>query len=653
MSAREWNQSAPTDLASESLARILKIFVILMVAIVAAPLLIPIAGSRIAGDAVATKTRFWVIGQRHRIVTAIGVVVVISLMLVEAGLLWHWVASGAAVVHHPGWKEQLFRTFAPWGILNLVSGVLLLPAAWSIKRRHIAELVQLRQISNVVRQEKIEAARKRASDQTAAKRMGVHVDVETGQITGTSASAITAPTATADGHQVFGFVNRLTVRTMADKFFDIRRVRDWVTDKGDLVVMPKAASAVRALVIAESGTGKTVLLDDLVLSALSYGWPVVVLDAKGDPADTDHLVALARSHQKTALVPNGWNLFNGSGEPITSLLMRLMPAADGANQHYLDEIRGVLQAVQHETPLRSVDDLRERLHNPGPWVRDRYDLAMVNQPIDRNGGTAGTRALQSLLVALRPLERHLSPEGWSFGNLQTQLTVVPVSPSDDAQARLGDLLLFDLRNFLAQRMGNRDRSPMLVVVDEFAQLVSGNQDPGDTAGSLFETARSAGMGLVLAAQSAAGLSNDETRRKRALGSGAALIFGRSKDPEEMVFYAGTALRMEASGKAESGELGSGRAQHTYVIHPQEVREAADGAFWLVQAGAIAPFRALPHRTVYIESSPSEGEEVVESLDGSSTEPAGETVAPTASMVGLDDPDRATQSDRLVGDRQDR
>ena len=33
--------------------------------------------------------------------------------------------------------------------------------------------------------------------------------------------------------------------------------------------------------------------------------------------------------------------------------------------------------------------------------------------------------------------------------------------------------------------------------------------------------------------------------------------------------------MEASGKAESGELGSERAQHSYVIHPQEVREAAD------------------------------------------------------------------------------
>ena len=30
-----------------------------------------------------------------------------------------------------------------------------------------------------------------------------------------------------------------------------------------------------------------------------------------------------------------------------------------------------------------------------------------------------------------------------------------------------------------------------------------------------------------------------------------------------------------------------------MIPPQDVREAADGAFWLIQGGAIAAFRALP------------------------------------------------------------
>jgi hypothetical protein len=161
--------------------------------------------------------------------------------------------------------------------------------------------------------------------------------------------------------------------------------------------------------------------------------------------------------------------------------------------------------------------------------------------------------------------------------------------------------MLDLRHFLASRLVRRDKTPVLVLVDEFAQLVSGNQDPGDTAGSLFETARSAGVGLVLATQSPAGLSNDAVRRRRALTSGAALIFGRSKDPEDVVKYAGTAMRMEASASAFGEELGSGRAQHAFVIPPQDVREAADGAFWIVQSGAIASFRALPHRAAPAES----------------------------------------------------
>jgi hypothetical protein len=55
------------------------------------------------------------------------------------------------------------------------------------------------------------------------------------------------------------------------------------------------------------------------------------------------------------------------------------------------------------------------------------------------------------------------------------------------------------------------------------------------------------------------------------------------------------MRMEASASAFGEELGSGRAQHAFVIPPQDVREAADGAFWLVQSGAIASFRALPQR----------------------------------------------------------
>jgi hypothetical protein len=594
--------TAPTnsgsgDAFADTTARLLAAVLAAALVLIALPLLIPLAVRRIAGEGVATRTRFWIVWKWQWAVNTAGILLVAGLLSVEVVLATGWIRSGDAgrFLDSDNWGAQLLPALLPWVVANLLSGILLLPALWSIQRRRFASLVRNRRVSDVIRQERIEAARKRAADHTAALTIGVKVDARTGHITATRPASLIVPHPVGDGRQAFGLVNRTTVRMLADRFHDIRRVRDWIDPAGTHAVLPETASAVRALVIAESGSGKTVLLNGLILCALKCGWPVFALDAKGDPGDADTLAHAVRAQGGTAAVGEPWNLFAGTAEQVTSKLMRLMPVPDGANQYYLDEIRGVLQAVQHHTPISGIDDLRDRLTDPRDHVRDQFDLTMVNQSVDRSGTTAGRRALQSLLVALRPLEQHLDQDGWSFDHPRADVTIVPLATSDDAQTTIGDLLLLDLRHFLTTRMGRRDKTPVLVLVDEFAQLVTGGQDPGDTAGSLFETARSAGVGLILSAQSPAGLSNDDTRRRRALTSGAALIFGRSKDPEDVVGYAGSVMRMEANARIGGNELGSGRAQHTFVIPPQDVREAADGAFWIVQAGAIAPFRALPHQ----------------------------------------------------------
>ncbi|MEO8095887.1 MAG: hypothetical protein ABI632_13285 [Pseudolysinimonas sp.] len=623
--AQQGQASGGGDPTGELVEKLLVGLLVLLVVVVALPLVIPFFAVAIAGEWVAVKARFWVVPRFEWLAIAAGAIAVAGLLTVEGVQLAGWISRGEATafLNAESWGAQLWPRFGPWAIANLAAGVLLLPAAWAWSRWRLAGRVRTRRISDVIRQTRIETARKRAADITAARRIGITLDSSTGQIRGTTRDVVTVPLPAGDGKQAFGFVTRTTIKTFSEHFYDTRSVRDWIDPAGKLVILPGTASAVRVLLIAESGTGKTVLLNGLILSALAYGWPVFMLDAKGDPADAAALVEVARSYGRTATVAGPWNLFSGDANQVTAKLMRLMPAPDGANQHYLDEIRGVLQAVQDLSAVRSVDDLRDRLTNPGPHVRDQYDLGMVTAAVDRLGTTAGARALQSLLVALRPLEQFLDADGWSYDHPKAEVTVVPLSPVDDAQARLGDLLMLDLRNFMATRLARGDKSPALIIVDEFPQLVTGTSDPGDTAASLFETARSAGLGLVLATQSPAGLSNDEVRRRRALTSGAALIFGRSKDPEDVVKYAGTVMQMEASGAAGGEELRSARAQHTYVIPPQDVREATDGSFWLVQAGAIAPFRALPTRTLTATPLPLPAVAEVE---------ADETPAPTSQAI---------------------
>ncbi len=589
---------ASSDPFSDLVEQLVKFAALLVLVVVALPLMVPVLVVVLVAPFVETRARYWVVPRWWVPVVAGGVVVVGVLLAVEVVDLVRWGRSGAAGRFFVGglgsWGPALGHRVWPWLVVNLAAGVLLVPAAWAWHRRVVARRVRERRVPNVVTQERIERARTQAADWSSARRIGVRMNPQTGQIgAGRHPARLTAPLPHRQGFAL-GVVNRPTVRGWRERIVDLRRVRDWVDDRARFVLMPREASAVRALLIAESGTGKTVLLTDVVLCATAQGWPVVMIDAKGDPADAGSMADRVRACGGTAAVGGGWDLFVGSAEQVTDKLMRLLPTPTGAGQHYIDEARGVLGLVQRSGPVRSVVDLRDRLLRPEAFVSDPAALAIVTAVVDsRTGQTAAGRVLQSIGTALAPLEAWLAADGWAYDRPGANVRIMPLSPVDAAQARLGDLMLADLRRWMSARLAAGDKSPVLVIVDEFPQLVTEETDPGDTASALFETARSAGVGLILAAQSVAGLSNDEARRRRALSSGAALIIGRSKDPEDVVKYAGTVMRMEASGAAVGDELRSGRAQHTYLIPPQDVREAWDGSFWLVQAGAVAPFRGLP------------------------------------------------------------
>lgn len=622
---------------TDTVTELVAVSAVALAVLLVLPLLVPAAVLAFVPAVAATRARYWIVPRGWRWLVGGGMAAVALLTIAEALLIAAWLRQHADAFTEPVavWGAAVWAAAWPWLLLNLVAGVLLIPAAVAVRRRRLARQVALRQVSDVLLQERIESARARAAAWTASRRMGVRVNAQTGQVVSTD-GATSAPLQVGGG-QAFGYVATPTITTWRDRFADLRRVRDWVDPVAKAVVLPQKASAARALVLAESGTGKTVLLNGMIGCALASGWPVFVIDAKGDPADADDLVRAARAAGHTAAVGARWNLFSGTAEQVTEKLMRLLPPADGANQHYLDEARGVLGMVQEHSTIRSVADLRDRLEHPGPHLRDAADRDAVEAVVDsRSGQTAARRVLQALLPALRPLEDWIDAAGWSYSHSTAQVTVMSLSPVDVTQARLGHLLMIDLRHFLATRLRAGDKSPVLVVVDEFPQLVTIDSDPGDAAAALLETARSSGAGLVLAAQSTAGLSNDEARRARALASGAALIIGRSKDPETAVRYAGTVLRLENAASALGENLLSGRAQHTYVIPPQAVREAWDGSFWLVQAGGIAAFRTMPPATPKLaDTTPAAAvllPEQHQTAAAAPTRPAGDEARPTAAPL---------------------
>jgi len=565
------------------------------------PVAVPALIVRSIGPHLAARASFWAVRRTRWIWDVIGPVIVVGVIVYEIRTLGEFVRAGgwdALMAADEPWRAAL-ETFGPWAVLNIVAGLTLLPLVITLYRRRLAWLVWKRRHPDVTETEKITRARKRAADLASARSIGVKVDAKTGEIEGVSSGARIAPRPVHDEgekRQAFGIINRATVKTMPELFEDVRRVRQWTDAPGREMLLPGQAGHIRAIIAAESGTGKTMLTAALILCALEAKTPVTFLDAKGDPADAEHIAAIVRSYGHSVTIARQWNFWTGNAAQISTKLMRLLPKPDGANQHYLNEASGVLQAVQAHSPIRSYHDLRHRLTHPDAYCRDDFDVRLVSKEIDREGTTAGERVLNDLTQAYRPLEAHISPQGWSYEDRPSELTIVPISPVDEAQLKVGELMLVDLRAFIARRLEAGDKSPGLVVVDEFPQLVTDGSDPGDAAASLYETMRSAGYGLILIVQSVIGISRDEVSRRRVLSSGAAVIIGRAKDPEDVVKLAGTYMQLESSGDPNVQErLGGGRAQHTYVIPPQDIREANDGSFWIVQAGGYAHFRAYPIR----------------------------------------------------------
>lgn len=600
------------DADGDWLEAIFKAGFLTLAVMLCAPLIIPFIVRATTAVWAPTKRWYWITYKWWWVIVTTGIVLLAALLAVEVLLAVQWARAGGydALVTTDDRIAIAWGAVWPWLIVNTAAGVLLVPAMWSAQRRKVAEKVRHRTIPDVVRQERIEAARRQAMDMASARRIGVKVDAVTKQITGSTGKGIVAPYAVGDGQYALGVINRDTIQSIAQKTADRSRVPDWVTADSRYLILPTKAGACRMLLFSESGTGKTVWLMSMIAAAALMGTKVIFIDAKGVPRDARETADLVRHLGRTAVISGKgpeaatrWNLFNGSAADVTAKLMRLQPPPDGANQHYLEEIEAVLTALQHAEPLRSVADLHARLARLD--ARDKYDFRMLQRIVNTTTKeTAAERAIASVVKSLRRFEGWIDNEGWTFDAPEADVTICPLIPVDPTQAALGDLLLLELRSYIARRLTNEDYSPVLVIVDEFPQLVTPGNDPADLAARLFETIRSAGGGLILAGQNVEGFSPEPAMRARALNSGAAVAFGRQKSPDELCALAGTELRLEASGAATGEELKSGRAQHSYQIKPQDVRTAAAAQFWIVQGGSHAAFRALPNARADVTSTPA-------------------------------------------------
>lgn len=349
------------------------------------------------------------------------------------------------------------------------------------------------------------------------------------------------------------------------------------------------------LVLGATGAGKSETLKRLAAETLATSnRDLFFVDGKGDPAlgrDMAELIYRAHGRPVPRFVLGGdgpgscYHGFCGAADAIYNRLCALVGVeeASGDARFYADINRDLLQLICYAPPgpPRSFAELLRRL-----------DLAWLRRAYAGNTTEAATLAaldpqhLAGLLVRLRPLAREFGPVVGAAGFVLEQsrgaVFSLRTQSVGDTARRFLHFLIEDIKDFV----GKRQRRPGLLIIDEFAAF--GNHN----IVALLTMARSADLGVVLAAQDVVGLG-DETTQRLILANTRTKLLMASDFPEEIGQLAGTSYQIEASIQHAEGlatGLGSARVQHAFRLDMNELARLQPGEACVIRQRHAAKVR---------------------------------------------------------------
>jgi hypothetical protein len=217
--------------------------------------------------------------------------------------------------------------------------------------------------------------------------------------------------------------------------------------------------------------------------------------------------------------------------------------------------------------------------------KDRHEASSVyhDQPEELEtiaGLERDKEKLDGLLVRLRPLIRDFASlvgeEGFALEESRGAIfSLRTLSVGDTA------------RRFLMDFAGKRQQRPGLLIIDEFGAFQN------EQILALLTLARSAQLGVVLAAQDVASLGKEEQQRQLILANTRTKFLMATDFPEEVAMLAGTMLRIEVGLQLDDGQatgMGTGRVQHTFKVDMNEVSQLQAGEGFLIRQRHAVKFK---------------------------------------------------------------
>lgn len=369
-------------------------------------------------------------------------------------------------------------------------------------------------------------------------------------------------------------------------------IRNWriVSRRRPVVATPLDVWRRQALIIGETGGGKTVTALTLAGEALRGGWDVYWIDGKADQTTARAFLALAKAA--------GIDARDGSREPLDgwrgdpeAVINRLLATQVFTEPYYEGIARTVLRHAVGDRPPSSFQELVARLDKRALQRAARDDAEALD----------ALRALPEKDVA--GVRARYDGIAWAVGTMldgtwsyeDCRAAYVPAGRPENRHqaAEVGAFLLEDVLHWaLARKPPTRQA---LVIVDEFSKL---SDRPG-AAVDLVERARSFDVGVVLIAQAWASLGPDDTIRNRLAGTVGTVIAHQLKQPDEVASLAGTEWVLERTEQTHTLDhtgLGSQRAGNRYVVHPDDIRRLHQGEAFVIHGGQALKLRVRPARS---------------------------------------------------------
>jgi hypothetical protein len=341
-----------------------------------------------------------------------------------------------------------------------------------------------------------------------------------------------------------------------------------------------------------TGFGKTETFFRVAyLIARSTNWPMIYLDAKGNPKEAERWAWLmAKAGRRNFIFPNEhFNGFRGSADQVFNRLMEVVPfvmKSVGA-RYYTDKAIVMLRIIceDYPEPPRSSGELLERL-TPG-----MMDLDIQNQIEFEGVDAAAMFEIKMRFAAyFRQVKNRLDGKCY-WSDIDTGYFILnSLGGSEEAQG-MAALIFHSLGQYVT--LEKPTMRPLLVFVDEPAAIV------GTTPlALLLEQVRGFEVFFFMALQTLDGFP-DPYEQGRILGNAALVLVHKTNEPDRIANLVAQKYKMDLIFREDAGGLSELNLQY----HMQKVPGLDVDAIKRLERGEMWALENADYELVKVARSP--------------------------------------------------